>query len=126
MTALDEALEKYLADDEYQSEYYDLVLNSDFYIPLADEDEASSLGEKESVTPLVVESEGKSYMMLFDTEEKLAAWAKKPVNYVVLAGFMAAEISVPELLWAVNIGGGFAKEFVPEEIRWLQESVSAS
>jgi len=124
MTALDEALQKYLQDDDYQSDYYGRVLNTDFYIPLDDEDAADVLAEKDSVSPLVVDSEGKSYMMLFDTEEGLSAWAKKPVNYVILAGFKAAEISIPDLYWAVNIGGDYAKEFVPEEIRWLKEMVT--
>lgn len=126
MTALDDALEKYLQDDQHQSAYYDLVLNTDFYIPLSDDEAATSLEKNESVSPLVVESEGKSYMMLFDSAERLADWAKKPVNYVILAGFKAAEISVPQLHWAVNIGGGFAKEFVPDEIGWLKESVRGS
>ena len=126
MTALDEALDKYLQDDNCQSAYYDLVLNTDFYIPLEDEDAATALKEKEAVSPLVVESEGKSYMMLFDTEEGLSNWAKRPVNYVILAGFKAAEISVPDLHWAVNIGGDYAKEFVPDEINWLKESINAS
>jgi len=126
MTALDEALEQYLQDDEHQSAYYDIVLNTDFYIPLDDEDTATPLGEKESVSPLVVESEGKSYMVLFDTEKGLTAWAKRPANYVILAGFKAVETSVPDLHWAVNFGGDYAKEFVPEEISWLVESINAS
>ena len=43
MTALDEALQTYLQDDDYQSDYYERVLNTDFYIPLDDEDAADAL-----------------------------------------------------------------------------------
>ncbi len=123
MTELDEALGKYLENDDHQAEYYDLVLNTDFYIPLNDEGDSSTLESKESVSPRVYESDGKSYLMLFDSEERLSGWAKNPVNYVILAGFKVAEISTPSLHWAINIGGGYAKEFVPDEIRWLKESV---
>lgn len=123
MTELDTALTKYLQSDEYQADYYDLVLNTDFYIPIDYEGDSATLGSKESVSPRIYESDGKSYLMLFDSEERLSAWAKNPINYVILAGFKVADLSIPDLHWAVNIGGGYAKEFVPDEIRWLKESV---
>jgi hypothetical protein len=47
--------------------------------------------------------------MLFDSEERLSAWARNPTSYVVLAGFKVAEISTQNLHWAVNLGGGYAK-----------------
>lgn len=125
MTALDEALAKYLADDENQAAYYELVLNTDFYIPISDEGDSSTLGAKESVSPRVYESDGKSYLMLFDSEERLADWAKDPINYVILAGFKIAEISPPSLHWAINIGSSYAKEFVPDEISWLKTAEAA-
>jgi len=62
--------------------------------------------------------------MLFDTEERLSAWAQQPTDFVVLAGFKLAELSTPELHWAVNLGGGYAKEFVPEEISWLKSAIA--
>jgi hypothetical protein len=120
MTPLDEALEKFIRNESCQDAYYELILNTDFYIPLSADDDGKTLAERETVTPLVVEADGKAYLMLFDTEERLSAWVQKPMNYVVLAGFKVAEISTPQLHWAVNIGGACAKEFVPEEIRWLK------
>lgn len=122
MTALDKALEKYIQDDNYQAEYYDLILNSDFYIPLASDDSDTPLAEKEGFKPLILESEQKPYMLLFDSEERLTAWAKQPTDYIILAGFKAAELSVPGLHWAVNTGAERSKEFVPDEISWLKES----
>ena len=117
MTELDQALEKYRADDEHQAAYYELVLNTDFYIPICDPETE----EQESVVPLVFESEGKSYLMLFDSEERLTTWAKQTVRHAVIAGHLLAEISTPELYWAVNFGAGNAKEFVPDEINWLKD-----
>lgn len=120
MTELDQALEKYMQDEEQQAQYYDLVLNTDFYIPIS-EPEAGETGE--SVTPLLFESDNKSYLMLFDTEERLTSWAKQTVPFAVITGFQIAEFSTPELHWAVNIGGQFAKEFVPDEISWLKGAI---
>ncbi len=123
MTELDQALTKYLQDEDEQDQYYELVLKTDFYIPLSMESAATPAAERESVTPLILTSEEKHYMLLFDSEERLTQWAKKPIDFVVLAGFRAAAISTPELHWAVNVGGQFAKEFLPEEIAWLKETV---
>jgi hypothetical protein len=117
MTELDQALEHYLQDDNQQTRYYDLVLNTDFYIPLANDE------NQEQLTPLIVETDGTSYLMLFDSEERLFSWARQSINYVVITGFGVAALSTPQLHWAVNIGGPFAKQFVPEEIGWLKESV---
>ena len=117
MTALDEALEKYREDDEHQDAYYELVLNTDFYIPICEPEEESP----DSVVPLQFESEGKSYLMLFDSEERLTAWAKQEVRHAVIAGHLLAEISTPQIHLAVNFGDGNAKEFVPDEIKWLRD-----
>jgi len=125
MTELDQALEKYMQDENQQAAYYNLILNSDFYIPIEEDDSDTPLTGKAAVTPLILESEHKSYLMLFDSEERLSSWAKQPVNYVLLAGFKVAELSPPELHWALNTGVSFAKEFVPEEISWLKEVASS-
>jgi len=124
MTPLDEALAKFLQDESCQDAYYEQILNTDFYIPLSTETDEASLKDPESVTPLVVEADGKAYLMLFDTEERLSAWAQQPTDFVVLAGFKLAELSTPELHWAVNLGGGYAKQFVPDEISWLKTAIA--
>lgn len=125
MTELDKALEKYLQDEAEQATYYDLILKTDFYIPLNSEDTDTPLEQQQSVTPLILKSDDKHYMMLFDSEEKLTSWAQKPTDYVVLAGYKVAELTIPKLHWAVNIGSGFAKEFLPEEIDWLKTAATS-
>ena len=122
MTELDQSLEQYLQDEKHQADYYDLLLNTDFFIPITDPSAAAPTAE-DNVTPLIVETDGKPYIMLFDSEERLFSWAKQSVNYVVITGYGVAKISPPNLHWAVNIGGQFAKELVPEEISWLKERV---
>ncbi len=123
MTELDQALQKFIQDEEQQDQYYDLILKTDFYIPLDTEGSETPLDGQESVTPLILKSADKHYILLFDSEERLSNWSKKPVNYVVMAGYGIAAISTPDLHWAINVGSEFAKEFVPDEINWLKENL---
>ncbi len=126
MTELDQALEKFIKDENEQAQYYDLMLNTSFYIPTIDEEAKAGkteVSENDSIVPIILESDGKSYMMLFDSEERLTAWAKESVSFVVLPGHVIAEMSTPTLHWAVNIGTESSKEFVPDEIAWLKDVV---
>ncbi len=126
MTDLDKALEKFIQENEEHAQYYDLVLNTTFYIPTVDDettDDKTIVSENDSFAPMILESEGKNYMMLFDSEERLTAWAKESVSYVAFPGYVIAEMSPPNLHWAVNVGTDFSKEFVPEEIAWLKKVV---
>ncbi|BCR06543.1 hypothetical protein DESUT3_36120 [Desulfuromonas versatilis] len=129
MNELDKALDKYIQDANEQGPYYELVLNTQFFIPTNDEQAwagKTEIAANESIAPIIVQSEGKRYMMLFDSEQRLSQWAKKQVSYAVLPGHAIAGMTPPGLHWAVNIGSGFAKEFVPDEIAWLKKLVSQS
>lgn len=126
MTDLDKALEIFIQDDEQHSQYYDLFLNSQFHIATLDDEAApdkTTVSGKDAISPIILESDGKSYLMLFDTKERLTAWAKEAVNFVVLPGYAIAEMTTPELHWAVNVGTDYSKEFVPDEIAWLKDVV---
>jgi hypothetical protein len=122
MTELDKLLDQCIKEEAEQNSYYDLVLNSNFYIPIL-EDDPELAADDDLVTPVVLEAGGKPYMMLFDSEEKLRGWADEIVKFIVLPGHSVVEISTPELYWALNIGTDFQKEFVPEEINWLKDVV---
>jgi len=120
MTALDNALEKYIDDPNQQSQYYELVLKTDFYIPIVDDGDATPVEQRENVTPLVLKSDDKPYILLFDTEERVNSWSKEPVQYMILAGYEMVKHTPAGLHWAVNIGSERAKEFVPDEIAYLK------
>jgi len=122
MTDLDTLLERCIKEEEEQTAYYDLVLNSKFYIPIL-EDDVEQPSDEDNVTPVVLEADDKPYMMLFDTEERLRNWADESIKFIVLPGHALVELSTPELYWALNIGTDFQKEFVPEEINWLKDVV---
>lgn len=123
MEKLDEALvnlRQNLRDGKKQSEFYDLFLNSAFFVPiLKDNEQAEKAG---GVLPLITEADGKDYLMLFSTLERLQAWdAETP--HIEVPGHLLALSTTPPLHWALNVGTEYSKEFHPEEIAWLRDSV---
>ena len=138
MSQLDDALtllRQDMEDSKSQSKYYDLFLNATFFVPTmenatalddsaeAAEAAAASATEEGQVMPLIMESDGNDYLMLFDSLERLNAWAKKKVTYVEVPGHVLAATSAPPLHWALNVDTEYAKPFVPEEIAWLKDVV---
>lgn len=125
MSQLDQALEAYLQDESGQDAYYRLLLESDFYIPLQEDDAEIPSAEQDSVRPLILSAEGKHYLPLFDSAERLNDWSKQPIHYVILSGKGAALLTTANLHWAINLGSGRAKELVPEEIDHLKNLAGA-
>lgn len=120
MTKIDQALSACRQDPKAQPLFYDLFLNSLFFIPTIEDANASEDG---GATPLLVEAEGKEYLMLFDTTQRLVEWADEGIKYVALPGHMIAEISLPHLYWAMNYGTEYQRQFEPEETAWLKDVV---
>jgi hypothetical protein len=129
MTELDQALETLrqdMNDGKSQSKYYDLFLNSTFIVPKLDERDKKQAGEAlsgEQVLPLVIESGGNDYLMLFDSRERLYAWAEAELDSVEVPGHVLAATTMPPLHWALNVGTPYSKQFLPDEIAWLREVV---
>jgi hypothetical protein len=129
MTELDQALvilRQDMDDHKNQSRFYDLFLNSSFFVPYMDEQEATEAGEAAKdgqLLPLVIESEGNDYLMLFDSEERLHAWAQAKVGSVQVPGHVLAATTQPPLHWALNVGTPYSKQFLPDEISWLRDVV---
>lgn len=123
MSEFDKALENFQAnrnDAKSQSRFYDLFLNATFFIPTVDGEDDAPAGH---AVPLVIEADGNDYLMLFDTEERLKVWAQAEVSFVEVPGHVIAEMSTPPLHWALNVGSDPSKQFFPDEIAWLRESV---
>lgn len=131
MTELDKALVNFRqdpTDSKNQSQFFDLFLNANFLLPTVEEtpEERAAAGrEPGEAMPLVVESEGKDYLMLFDTRERLNAWTKSEteVKAVEVPGHTLARFSRPPLHWVLNADTEYSKLFLPEEITWLREVV---
>ena len=126
MTELDQALEAARQNNEARSAFYELFLHTNLYIPTHDapaEGQDAELKEGESVVPLIAEAEGKDYLLLFDTQERLAAWAEREMPFICLPGYAVTEMSPAQLNWALNVGTEYAREFAAEEVAWLKDVV---
>ncbi|WP_303721070.1 SseB family protein [Malonomonas rubra] len=127
MTKLDDALALGVQDPKAQPLYYDLFLNSLFFVPIIEEEEKQEKQKSEEgdegALPLLVQANGKEYLMLFDTIKRLTEWADEKVKYVALPGHAVTEMSLPNLYWAMNYGTEHQKMFEPKEIAWLKDIV---
>jgi hypothetical protein len=129
MTELDQALDamrRDMNDLKSQSTFYDLFLNATFFVPTLngrDADGAAEAVPDGEVIPLVIEAEGNDYLMLFDRQERLYAWAETEVESVEVPGHVLAATTEPPLHWALNVGTPYTKQFLPDEIAWLRDAV---
>lgn len=123
MEKLDEALvnlRQDMRDGKKQSEFYDLFLNSSFFVPILEDGEQQE--QTGGVLPLITEADGKDYLMLFSTVERLKAWDAE-ARYIEVPGHLLALSTMEPLHWALNAGTDYSKEFHPEEIGWLKDAV---
>ncbi|MDO9308451.1 MAG: SseB family protein [Deltaproteobacteria bacterium] len=128
MSGLDQALQALRQDmnnARRQSTFYDLFINTTFCVPTLDQQEldGESAVEEGQVLPLIIESEGNDYLMIFDSEERLKAWAAEDVKWVGVPGYVLAATTMPPLHIAMNVGTEYSKQFLPDEIAWLREVV---
>ena len=121
MTKLDDAIKLCTENPQQQTQFYDLFLNTLFYVPVLEE-EGNSVQE-DGALPLLVEANDKTYLMLFDTIGKLTNWANGEAKYLATTGHGIAEISSSKIYWALNYGTDQQKFFEPEEIKWLKSVV---
>lgn len=128
LSKLDEALQMLrvdMSDATRQSNFYDIFLNTTFCVPTLDpqELEGETAVEDGQVLPLIIESEGNDYLMLFDSEERLKSWAGAESKWVGVPGYVLAVTTMPPLHLAMNVGSEYSKQFLPDEIAWLREVV---
>ena len=135
MTPLDKAMNA-LNDDPENNEnrhhFYSLFLQTTFFIPTFNEDsgEVTKAEEDdvpaEKAMPLIMESDGSDFMMLFDHEDRVTDWAEEGVQCITLPGYAVIAMMTGELHLAMNVGTDYARQFVPEEIAWLKQVVDQS
>ena len=128
MTELDQALvalRKDADNSEKQGHFYNLFLNTNFFIPsITDEAPAKDGDDTRKVEmPLIVDEEGSNYLMLFDSEERLEAWAEQKVQFMQSHGHMVVAATPDNFNLAMNYATEYGKQFVPDEIAWLQKMV---
>lgn len=129
MDKLDEALvnlRRNMEDGKKQSAFYDLFLNSTFFVPVLQKPQLLPTADGATeVLPVITEAEGNDYLMLFSSLERLKTWVDdgEEAPYVEVAGHMLALSTADPLHWALNVGTEYSKQFHPQEIAWLREAV---
>lgn len=119
------ALRQDMNNARSQSKFYDIFLNTVFCVPAFEQQEPDGDGapKEGEVLPLIIEADGNDYLMIFDTEERLKAWAGEEVKWVGVPGHVLALTTMPPLHIAMNVGTEYSKQFFPDEIAWLREVV---
>lgn len=130
MTSLDSALRAARQDPAYQNDFYNLFLNSQLIVPIR---ESSGVGSSpartkggESFVPVILQVEGKKYLPVFDTAERLQAWAKREIRFLAIPAHALLESLDSSIHWILNLGTDYFKEFVSDEIKWLKERIRSA
>lgn len=71
-------------DDARAAKFVEALLAEPLICPVLDDDDALDSGE--TMRPLTLEHDGRPTLLLFDTEDRLAAFIDTPTNFVALAG----------------------------------------
>jgi hypothetical protein len=126
MTPLDKA---YVTAMQTKQEaiFYNAFLSSTILVATADSptsEKTKRAGNNETISPIIIESNGEKYVMLFDTKERLAAWAKREVGFAAVPGHAIVEMMGTDFHWALNVGTDHVKTFVPDEIKWLKQNLT--
>lgn len=117
MTPLDQALDGAKISQCKRNAFYALLVNTTFYIP------THETADEEKFNPILAAIDGVTYLMVFDTEDKLSSWAQTPMPYTTLPGHVVAEITQGNIHWSLNPGTDHSKILVPDEIQWLRNLV---
>lgn len=129
ITPLDRALVAANNDPNERRKYYNVFLQSEIYlathnVPEKEERKRAEVGTE--IQPIILESEGVRYVMIFDTKERLSAWAKREIGFVGMPGHALVEMASPDMRWALNVGTEYTKIFSVDEIRSLKEFLAQS
>ena len=119
-----------------EDQYYELFLNTELYIPtwnLPEESDGKTEDDEITIQPVIIEdesaqndegSENKTYIMIFDSEDRLNEWADgQKVGIVELSGHDVVNILGSANYIILNPSSECSKEFYPEEIEWLKSSI---
>lgn len=125
LTPLDKALAAAQNSREKAPDFYNLFLATPLYFatwdtPSKEEHRVARAGE--SIRPAIVEQDGYKFLMLFDTKERLGAWAKREIGFMQLKGQVILEMMSKDFRFVLNAGSTYWHEFAIDEIAWLMNS----
>lgn len=118
------------AIQDKEAQFYELFLNSELFMVSDKEpgevEEGYKVTEKdEEFNTVLIENDGKLYIMLFDSKERLGEWAQREVATLAMQGatILKGFEFGPTTHIILNEGSENAKEFTPEEIAWLRSNI---
>lgn len=86
--------------DDIAARFIDVVLNEPLFCPVWDDEQGQEAGDapdagagEDAIAPKMVEIEGVDTLLLFDTEERLAAYVAEPTSFVALPGRVFFELA---------------------------------
>ncbi|MBI3549222.1 MAG: enhanced serine sensitivity protein SseB C-terminal domain-containing protein [Elusimicrobia bacterium] len=129
-SALDDALAAAQKDQSKSDAFYDLFLRTVLIIPTVDGEGGDGAPrraeEGASFNPVLLDNEGTPLLPVFDSERRLADWAKRAISFVGIPAHALLEGMDPSVQIALNIGCPGFKLFVVDELRWLRERMAAA
>lgn len=130
-TPLDTAFATAMADQSQQMEFYGLLLQTELFFPVVNTAEEGGVVSEEAaqqgmIAPLLLEIEGAPVLPVFDTQERLAAWAEgTEMPFGGMPGYAIVEMAAaqePTVQIAFNVGQESFHHMVADEIDWLHEA----
>ena len=128
MTELDEAVQAAFTSNGGQTEankVYLALLRTLLYVPV--EKSPVFVSSDEPFRPLFANVNGNFFMLMFDSQERLANWAGEhyaEMNYVEISGRDVVTGVGEQVFLGLNLGTEFYKEFSPDEVKRLKTIVS--
>lgn len=120
-TAIDRAhaaMEAAPEDAAVRLRFYERVADSELFLLLEDE------AEEDTVRPQIFPLDAGRMVAAFDREERLAAFADRPVPYVALPGRVVAGMLAGEGLGlALNLGSASGFVLPADAVAWLAETL---
>ncbi|WP_189062387.1 enhanced serine sensitivity protein SseB C-terminal domain-containing protein, partial [Shewanella hanedai] len=126
MTPLDHAYVEATKNSK-EAIFYNAFLTATIFIPTLDspdEEKQTRAGDNDTISPIIIESDGDQYIMLFDSKERLVSWAQREVGFAALPGHAIVEMMGTDFHWALNVGTAHVKTFVPDEIKWIKGNLN--
>ena len=125
-TELDKALAFVRGNPDEIHVFYNTFLNSFLYLPThntteQEKEEIAPTGKE--LRPIFTQHGDTIFLMIFDSLERLSAWAQDEVGYVGLEGHSILDMMDSKFHWYLNYGSEFAREFSSGEIEWLKSAV---
>lgn len=107
-------------DDTRRLAFYERLADSELFLMLESEPEG------DSISPRIFETEQGTYVLAFDREERLAAFAGGPAPYAALSGrTLAGMLSGQDLGLGLNLGAAPSEMLIPAEaVAWLHATLS--